>query len=125
MRFLAVAVIVLLLGACDRLSPNERRVVGTWVVHTIDSSDYTIVRPNHTYEEVSDLLSKELNLLCIGHWRVEGDDIVTECAVPAPPGLEKEFSNPTYSRRYRIDDFLKDLKPRWSEPLAALIPNLP
>jgi hypothetical protein len=96
MRLLTVALIVLLLDACHRLSPNERRVVGTWVVHTIDSHDYTIVRPNHTYEEVSDLLSRELNLLCIGHWRVEGDDIITECAVPAPRGSEKEFNNPTY-----------------------------
>ena len=107
MRFLAVAVIALLLDACDRLSPNERRVVGTWVVHTIDSDDYTIVRPNHTYEEVSNLGSKELELLCLGHWRIEGEDIVTECSTPVPPGLEKEIHNPTYSHRYPIDDFLK------------------
>jgi hypothetical protein len=111
MRFLAVAVIALLLDACDRLSPNERRVVGTWVVHTIDSDDYTIVRPNHTYEEVSNLGSKELELLCLGHWRIEGEDIVTECSTPVPPGLEKEIHNPTYSHRYPIDLFLKGFEP--------------
>jgi hypothetical protein len=111
MRFLAVAVTVLLLDACDRLSPNERRVVGTWVVHNIDSTDYTVVRPDHTYEEASDFSSKELELLCIGHWRIEGDDIVTDCTTPTPPGLEKEIHNPTYSHRYPIDYFLKGLKP--------------
>jgi len=110
-RFLVFAGIILLLNACDRLSPKERKVVGTWVQHTIDSSDYTILRPNHIYEVVSDLGSKELELLCLGHWRIEGNDIVAECAVPAPAGLEKEFNNPTHSYRYPIDEFLKDNEP--------------
>jgi hypothetical protein len=115
MRFLAFAVIVLLLDACDRLPRTERRVVGTWVEHTIDSSDYTILRPDHTYEVVSDLSSKELELICIGHWRIQGDDIVADCAVPTPAGLEKEFDNPTHSYRYPIGDFLK-----WHKPHAPI-----
>jgi hypothetical protein len=111
MRFLAFIAMALLLDACDRFSPNERRVVGTWVQHTIDSSDYTILRSNHVYEVVSDLSSDQLELICIGHWHIQGDEIVAECAVPAPPGLEKEFNNPIHSYRYRINDFLKSNEP--------------
>jgi hypothetical protein len=108
-RFLAPVAMMLLLDACDRLSPNERRVIGTWLVHTIDSDDYTIVRPNHIFEEVSNLGGEELTLLCLGHWRIEGNDIVTECSLPVAPGLEKEIHNPTYSNRLSIDVFLNGL----------------
>jgi hypothetical protein len=120
MRFSALDAIVLLLEACNRLSPNERRVVGTWVVHTIDSHDYTIVRPNHIYEEVSNFGNEELTLLCLGHWHIEGEDIVTECSLPVRPGLEKEIHNPTYSKRLRIDVFLNGLEPH--APISYKLP---
>jgi hypothetical protein len=80
----------------------------------MDSTEYYIVRPDHSYALVSNLGSEELELTCVGHWRIEDDDLLIDCAVPAPHGLEKEFNNPTHSYRYRINDFLKDREPHGS-----------
>ena len=110
-RFLAPVAMMLLLDACDRLSPNDRRVVGTWVAHTIDSDDYTIVRRNHIFEEVSNLGGEELTLLCLGNWRTEGNDIVTELQPPRRSWPRKGDSQSnifesTFHRRF----------PEWASP---------
>jgi hypothetical protein len=93
-----------------RLSPTEKKVVGTWNWGTMDATEYVIVRPDHSYAFVSDFNSKELELVCSGHWRVEGDDIVIDCTTPTIPGFEKDYPPQTHSGRRPIDDFLKGLE---------------
>jgi hypothetical protein len=94
-----------------RLSPTEKKVVGTWNWGTMDATEYVIVRPDHSYAFVSDFNSKELILSCSGHWRIEGDDIVIDCTTPTIAGFEKEYPPKTHSDRRPIDDFLKGLEP--------------
>ena len=92
------------------LSPIEKKVVGTWDWGTMDATEYVILRSDHSYAFVSDFGSKELELSCSGHWRIEGDDIVIDCTTPAIPGFEKEYPRQTHSDRRPIVDFVKGLK---------------
>ena len=78
---------------------------------TMDATEYVIVRPDHSYVSVSDFNSTELELVCSGHWRIEGADIVIDCTTPTTPASEKEYPPQTHSGRRPIDDFLKGLKP--------------
>jgi hypothetical protein len=97
-----------------RLPPTERRVVGTWREVCIDCHDYRIVRPDHSYAVVGSLDFSPTDdpiVLCTGHWRIEGDDIVLDCTTAVTPGLEKEFPPKTYSRREPIRAFLESLEP--------------
>jgi hypothetical protein len=69
---------------CCRVSPEEKRVVGTWEFSGIDFTNRVVFHCDHTSEE---LYMREEGLLAKispwaagarGTWRLEGDTIVTD-----------------------------------------------
>ena|SRR5207248_698035 len=71
-----------------RLSPTERKLVREWKAYTICGVVTFTVRPDHTWTATgTDDDSPPLH----GHWRVEGDDILSEVdpgqfqVLPLPP----------------------------------------
>ena len=70
--------------SCQRLSPEEERVVGTWEFTGLDFTNRVVFRRDHSTEE---LYAREGGLiakispwaaLSRGTWRLEGDTIVTD-----------------------------------------------
>ena len=99
------------------LSPSEKKVVGTWREVCIDCYDYRIVRPDHSYAVVGSLDFSPTDdpiVLCTGHWRIEGGDILLDCTTAVTPGLEKEFPPKTNSSRESIEAFLSSVQPHAS-----------
>ena len=105
----ATAVIALLFAAtgCQRLSPEERMVVGTWETANIDSVAYMIFEPNHTIAAVSsDFDSKDLRLIATGSWRLDRDDMVIELVELQRDDTSSQPKQSTH--RMKIADFIKD-----------------
>jgi hypothetical protein len=93
--------------SCQRLSPEERMVVGTWESLGYDHVSYTILNSDHSFAYVSDwnTESKGLELDSRGTWRVDGDDLVAEAERPA---IDDSNSQPEKSiQRVKIAEFIK------------------
>jgi len=104
-----VGLLLLSLTACHGLSANERKVVGTWEQRNMDGSSYHILRPDHSYAHVSDVSDSDvprLMLACSGSWRIEGDDLITDCTMAYHPDSEKARHGPErHVDRERLSDF--------------------
>ena len=75
-----------LLAACQQppLSPNEKKVVGTWKRTGMDFTERTIYRADRTMEsEMSD--GSGTRPFAKGTWRVEGNIMVEEYTVAWSP----------------------------------------
>jgi hypothetical protein len=102
------------LAACHRLSPAERSVIGTWRVQEIDGAEYMILGADHSYAFVAEAMPGQLprnTLVCEGSWRIEGDDLVTECTMASVP--ESQKGRPGWGKhveRARVGEFFKGLQ---------------
>jgi len=78
-------------SACHGLSQAERSVVGTWRVQEIDGAEYMIFGADHSYAFVAeaDHDFPKNTLVCDGSWRIEGDDLITECTIPDVPDSQR------------------------------------
>lgn len=73
MRFLAGALLLVLLVACHRLSADERKVIGTWKQNSFDGTEYYILRPDHSYAFIAEVPDEDYKnyrraLACSGSW---------------------------------------------------------
>jgi hypothetical protein len=77
-------VIAALSVSCQRLSPEEEKVVGTWEFTGLDFTNRVAFHRNHRSEELyirdGGLLAKisPWAVMSRGTWRLEGDTIVTD-----------------------------------------------
>lgn len=80
---IVLAVIAVSTLSCQRLSPEEQRVVGTWEFSGIDFTNRVVYRSDHSAEELypreTGLLAKIRPWVTLsrGTWRLEGDTIVS------------------------------------------------
>ena len=81
---IVLAMVAVSTSSCQRLSPEEQRVVGTWEFSGIDFTNRVVYRNDHSAEELypreTGLLAKirPWATLSRGTWRLEGDTIVSE-----------------------------------------------
>jgi hypothetical protein len=68
---------LLVLSGCDRLSPNEEKVVGTWEKPDGSGPRFIFSR-DHTLATLFRGDRGEWTLLSEGTWRLDGNDIVEE-----------------------------------------------
>jgi hypothetical protein len=101
------------LVACHRLSSSERSVIGTWRVQEIDGAEYMIFGADHSYAFVAEADSTfpRNTLVCRGSWRIEGDDLITECTPDHVPDSQKgRLGWGKHVDRARLGQFFKGLQ---------------
>ena len=113
---LAIAAVAI---GCQRLSPEEEKVVGTWEFTGLDFTNRVVFHRNHRSEE---LYAREDSLLAKisfwaamsrGTWKLEGDAIVTdEQVIVGPQPRERRVT------RIKILEFLPDKLVREGNPDA-------
>jgi hypothetical protein len=112
-RYLFLAGLTISVVACQRLSPNERKVVGTWELRLMDATGFKIFNADHSYASVADASNDprvpRLLLTCAGTWRIEGDDLITDCM--AAYGSESVKKPERHVEREKLAEFFKSVTP--------------
>lgn len=114
-RLLFAAFIVVTLASCQRLSADERKVVGTWKQKSFDGTEYYIVRPDHSYAYVGDISDPgepvRIVLCSSGTWHIQGDDLILD-GVAAQSTDQAKLHPPEKSvHRWKVAEFVKFLEP--------------
>jgi hypothetical protein len=76
-RFAFAITVLLALTACDRLSPNEQKIVGTWEAPG-GFGPRRIFRPDHTSTTLFPGDAGKWTVMSEGTWRLDGNDIVED-----------------------------------------------
>lgn len=111
-HYILPILLALSLPACERLSPAERSIVGTWKQENIDSTAYFVLNPDHSYAHVAEagMNFPRNTLICGGSWRVEAQDLIRDCTVDYPPESQKARHGPErHVDREPIIEFTKGL----------------
>jgi hypothetical protein len=112
-RYLFLAGLTVSVVACQRESPNERKIVGTWELGLMDATGFKIFNADHSYASVGDMSHdpkvSRLLLACAGTWRIEGDDLITDCM--SAYGSESVKKPERHVEREKLAEFLKYAKP--------------
>jgi hypothetical protein len=92
------------LSACNRLSPNEQKVVGTWEAPG-GFGPRRIFRSDHTSETLFPGQNGQWIVMAKSQWRLEGNDIVEDFTFisPAPAPGETPFKGRTEIIEFRQD----------------------
>jgi hypothetical protein len=85
------------------LSPNEKKLVGTWEFTGIDATGRLTLRADHTSETLFPDMddSTKWEVLLRGSWRLEGNDLIMEekptfgPSVPGDPPRQMELTRIT------------------------------
>jgi hypothetical protein len=90
---LALASVIVAVTACQRLSPAERKIVGTWVEHGMDYTTYFHCHSDHSLVAASPsgpAGEPHPMVMAKGTWRVQGNDFIIEFApLIDPSGRER------------------------------------
>gem|GEM_PF-6555430 len=79
------------ISGCHALSHAERSVVGTWRQQDIDGAEYLVFGADHSYAYVAEADSDfpRNTLICRGSWRIEADNLITECTMAHVPDSQR------------------------------------
>jgi hypothetical protein len=75
-RLVAAAAAIALI-ACQRLTPDERKLIGTWESHSMDATWRTTFNPDHTCSTVFEVDGRFDDPIP-GTWRLVGSQLITE-----------------------------------------------
>ncbi len=75
-RLIAIATAFALV-ACQRLTPDERTLIGTWESHSMDTTWRTTFNPDHTCSTVFEVDGRFDDPMP-GTWRLRGSQLITE-----------------------------------------------
>jgi hypothetical protein len=110
-RFALATTVLLALTACDRLSPNERKVVGTWEAPG-GFGPRRIFRPDHTSTTLFPGEAGKWTVMSEGTWRLDGNDIVEDFKftyrAPDPGETLKNFRGRTPVIEFRQDKLVME-----------------
>src|SRR4051794_5171935 len=98
------------LVACQRLSPAERSVIGTWRVQEIDGAEYMILGADHSYAFVAgaDHDFPRNMLISEGTWRIEGNELIIDTTTAYPADSQKARRGPErHIDREPVAEFFK------------------
>jgi hypothetical protein len=113
MRHILPLLLIVSAMAGEHLSPAERSVVGTWRQQNICGGSYFIFGPDGSYAYVAEagIHFTRNTLSCSGMWRIEGDQLITDCTVPYPPDSEKARRGPErHVDRESLTEFFRGLE---------------
>jgi hypothetical protein len=95
----------LAVGACQRVSPAEEKVIGIWEFTGLDATGRVVFRRDHTVVDLfteSDSPNARWAPTAWGKWRLEGNEIITDDEVLPIPGYSPR---PRRITRIPIRDF--------------------
>jgi hypothetical protein len=102
------------LVAGQHASATDRDLIGTWREQGIDYAAYLILRADHSYARVAEARRPDFRqntLICEGSWRVEGDDLITDCTAAYSKDSERARRGPErHVDRERVAEFFKGLQ---------------
>jgi hypothetical protein len=110
MHRFAATVLALSVVGCQRLSPAERSIIGTWRQQEIDGAEYHVFNSDHSYAYIheADENIPRNTLICGGSWRIEGDDLITDCTMNYDPDSVKGRRGPErHVERERLAEFAR------------------
>jgi hypothetical protein len=110
-RFAFTIALLLALPACDRLSSNERKVVGTWEAPG-GFGPRRIFRPDHTSTTLFPGKDGKWTIMSEGTWRLDGNDIVEDFRftyrAPDPGETQKTFGGRTPVVEFQQDKLVME-----------------
>jgi hypothetical protein len=114
-----VVLLLLALTGCQRLSPTERKLVGTWEYSGMDFTTRVAFRSDHTMATFfPDQDGRVWTPTSSGTWRMEGNDLlIEEQFLPNPLPLPGDTPRPKEAGRLTIREVTTD-KIVWAESVG-------